>query len=159
MIQIFTDGSALGNPGPGGLGIVIIKDGNLHYSRSVASPKIVTNNRMELLAIYMSLKLLNENPTEFKSQDISITSDSKYVLDSILKGWATNWIRKKDTGRPNYDLWLLTISQYDIARSEYSLELLWVKGHAGNEYNELADRLACQGSAESRELMNNQITV
>lgn len=133
-IRIFTDGGALGNPGPGGYGIVILdKAGRQELSGGYRN---TTNNRMELMGAIVALK-------QFASPErIVLTTDSKYVVNGIEKGWAkkwraNGWMRTKSEPALNYDLWctLLELSEF------HTLRLKWVKGHAGHKENERCDEL------------------
>ena len=133
-IEIFTDGSSKGNPGPGGLGIVMrygekVKEYSEGFRRT-------TNNRMELLAVIRALDKL-------KRYDIPVIvySDSKYVIDSIEKGWVFNWVKTGFRGKKNEDLW----RRYLDLHSKFTIEYSWVKGHAGDPGNERADALANLG--------------
>jgi ribonuclease HI len=136
IITIYTDGSALGNPGPGGWGSVLIW-GNLRKEFS-GGFKLTTNNRMEILAVIEALKAL-------KAKDrlkVILHSDSKYVIDSISKGWIHDWKRrgwKRKTGPVlNMDLWqelLPLLTKHDI-------EFKWVPAHTGIPENERCDELA-----------------
>ena len=102
MIKIYTDGSSRGNPGPGGYGVVLIyKNNRKEISQGY---KNTTNNRMELLAVIKALEALNENDLQIK-----IFSDSKYVVESIEKGWLWNWEKKNFKKKMNVDLWLSLI--------------------------------------------------
>jgi ribonuclease HI len=140
-IVIYTDGSSLGNPGPGGYGVVIPKeDGDREFSGGFRK---TTNNRMELLACIVGLEQLDARA------NVLLYSDSRYVVDGITKGWARNWQRKgwrKSNGATalNPDLWqrlLALCARHDVQFS-------WVKGHAGNPGNERCDRLANQAAAD-----------
>lgn len=139
-IVIYTDGSSLGNPGPGGYGLVIPSEsGDRELSGGF---RRTTNNRMELLACIVGLE-------QFRSPVVvSLYSDSRYVVDGITKGWAKNWRRngwRKSNGSPalNPDLWarLLTLCE------RHNVQFIWVKGHAGNPGNERCDQLATQAAA------------
>jgi ribonuclease HI len=140
-IVIYTDGSSLGNPGPGGYGVVI-PSGNGDRELSGGFRK-TTNNRMELLACIVGLE-------QFRSPAaVALYSDSRYVVDGITKGWAKNWRRngwRKSNGSPalNPDLWerLLTLCE------RHDVRFVWVKGHAGNPGNERCDQLATQAAAQ-----------
>ncbi len=135
-IVIFSDGGSINNPGPGGYGAIIIKNGKeLELSQGY---RLTTNNRMELRGVISAL-------TEVRGtkEKIKVYTDSKYVVDAINKGWTKNWQRngwlKADkTPVLNRDLWELLV---DLNR-ELDVEFNWVKGHAGNHYNERCDRLA-----------------
>lgn len=130
-IEIFTDGSAKNNPGRGGYGIVM-RYGNKvkEYSEGF---RRTTNNRMELLAVIKGLEKL-------KRYDIPVIvySDSKYVIDSITKGWVFNWAKAGFRGKKNEDLW----RRYLDLHSKFDIEYSWVKGHAGHPENERCDVLA-----------------
>jgi ribonuclease HI len=130
-IEIFTDGSSRGNPGPGGYGIVMrYGDKVKEYSEGF---RRTTNNRMELLAVIKALEKL-------KRYDIPVIvySDSKYVIDSIEKGWVFNWVKTGFRGKKNEDLW----RRYLDLHSKFTIEYSWVKGHAGHPENERCDVLA-----------------
>jgi ribonuclease HI len=134
-IQIYTDGSARGNPGPGGFGVI------LKYKQSLKEIsqgyRLTTNNRMELLAVVCALESLKTNAIPVK-----IYSDSKYVIDSIQKGWIYNWHSKGFAKKKNKDLWLRYLS---VAKS-FKIEFVWVKGHNGHPENERCDVLAVQAA-------------
>lgn len=134
-ITIYTDGSALGNPGPGGLGAVLIyKDKRKEIARGYHR---TTNNRMELRAVIEALKSLKTSKHRVK-----VYSDSKYVVDAFNKGWLANWEKKNFKNRKNPDLWkeLLALSH------TFDIEWYWVKGHAGHNENERCDKLAVQAA-------------
>lgn len=134
-IHIFTDGACKGNPGPGGWGAVLrYRGAEKEISGGEAN---TTNNRMELTALIKALELLKE-PCK-----IIVTSDSKYVIDGMSKGWAAGWKKRgwiKSDKKPalNPDLWeqLLTLS------AGHTIEYRWIKGHAGHPENERCDALA-----------------
>ena len=131
MIEIFTDGASSGNPGPGGYG-VILRSGQ-HYKELSEGFRKTTNNRMELLAVIKGLEAL-KNP----GQDVTIFSDSKYVIDAIEKRWLNGWVAKGFAGKKNKDLWMryLTISKL------HKIKFVWVRGHNGHPENERCDVLA-----------------
>jgi ribonuclease HI len=134
-IYIFTDGSARGNPGPGGYGAVLKFKGNVKELSE--GYRYTTNNRMELLSIIVALESLKTN-----SFPVEICSDSKYVIDSITKGWVFNWKTKGFKGKKNKDLWL----RYLNLHPKFNLTFKWVKGHAGHPENERCDFLATQAA-------------
>ncbi len=141
IIEIYTDGAAKGNPGNGGYGVFLrfgtkIKELSQGY-------RLTTNNRMELLAVIVALESLKTT-----SYPVRITSDSKYVIDSITKGWVLNWVKKGFTGKKNEDLW----RRYLHIAKNFRLEFIWVRGHNGHYENERCDLLAVQ-AAESRNLL------
>ncbi|MCA0373150.1 MAG: ribonuclease HI [Proteobacteria bacterium] len=134
LVEIFTDGACSGNPGPGGWG-AILRYGDKERELS-GGEKDTTNNRMELMAAIIALETLKE-PCE-----VSLTTDSKYVMDGITKwifGWKKkNW--KKADNKPvlNADLW----QRLDVANARHKVNWNWVKGHAGHAENERCDELA-----------------
>ena len=130
-VEVYTDGSSKGNPGPGGFGVVMIFGGK---RKEISQGfRLTTNNRMELMAIVVVLESLKS-----KKHPVHITSDSKYVIDSITKGWIYSWVKKNFKGKKNKDLWL----RYIAAEKGYKLSFSWVKGHAGHVENEICDQLA-----------------
>jgi ribonuclease HI len=148
QITIYTDGSALGNPGSGGYGIVLIKDGVT--TKISQGYRHTTNNRMEMMAVITVLEELEEDATD---RPITIFSDSQYTINGITKGWAKGWRKKnwkKSDGKPalNIDLWKRML---DVTERFPNLSFQWLKGHAGDPMNELADELAncaARGSAK-----------
>ncbi len=130
-IEIFTDGAAKGNPGPGGYGVLLRFNGK---EKEISEGfRITTNNRMELLAVITALKSLKSN-----KYPVIIYSDSKYVIDAITKGWLFKWQKTDFKGKKNKDLWL----QYIPLHFEYKPKFVWVKGHSGHIENERCDQLA-----------------
>lgn len=134
-VYIYTDGACSGNPGPGGWGS-ILKFGNAYKELSGADI-LTTNNKMELTAVIMALRALKE-PCE-----VILTTDSKYVVDGIEKGWARSWKRNgwlKADKKPalNRELWEELLNLLDI----HKVRFIWVKGHAGHPENERCDELA-----------------
>ncbi len=134
-IEIFTDGACSGNPGPGGWGVVL-RYGNREKELS-GGEAMTTNNRMELTAAIMGLSALKE-PCAVK-----LVTDSKYVAEAIDKGWARSWQKngwKKADKKPalNSDLWQRLLELLDV----HTVNIEWVKGHAGHPENERCDKLA-----------------
>lgn len=134
-IEIYTDGACSGNPGAGGYGIVFLYK-NVRKELS-AGYKLTTNNRMEMLAVIVALKTLKE------PCNVTLYSDSKYVIDSIQKGWVynwekNNWKRNKKEMASNIDLWKELLPLLKI----HKVDFIWVKGHANNIENERCDELA-----------------
>lgn len=133
-IRIYTDGACLGNPGRGGYGAILLY--KEHQKKISGSEKETTNNRMELRGAIEALRTLK------KPSDIILHTDSKYVMDGIMK-WISNW--KKNGWRTadrkpvkNADLW----QDLDIEVEKHKIEWIWVKGHSGNHFNEIVDELA-----------------
>lgn len=140
MIIIYTDGSSKGNPGPGGYGTVLkFKDFRKELSEGFRK---TTNNRMELLAVIKGLEAIKK-----PNAPVKVFSDSKYVVDSIEKGWLWGWIKKDFKGKKNKDLWLRYAEIHKVHRVTFQ----WVKGHAGNEENERCDELAVNAAESSNQ--------
>jgi ribonuclease HI len=139
-IEIFTDGSAKGNPGPGGYGAILRFDGK--EKELSAGFRLTTNNRMELLAVITALEALKSD-----RYPVHIYSDSKYVVDAINNGWVFGWKKKKFKGKKNPDLW----ERYLQIHPKFKLNFHWVKGHDGHPENERCDKLAVK-AAESNNL-------
>ncbi len=138
-VDIYSDGACSGNPGPGGWG-AILRYGK--YEREMSGgEKQTTNNRMELLAIISALRALNEPCKVF------IHSDSKYVIDAVVQGWAkkwkaNGWMRNKKDKALNVDLWEQLLELLE----KHEVEFEWIKGHSGHPENEKCDQLAVQES-------------
>ncbi|MGN1109674.1 MAG: ribonuclease HI [Oscillospiraceae bacterium] len=135
FVEIYSDGACSGNPGPGGWGAILRCDGR-EKELSGGEPH-TTNNRMELTGVIEALSAL-KFPCEVK-----VTTDSKYVVDGIEKGWAQGWKKrgwKKSDGKPalNPDLWEKLLELLAV----HDVEFCWIKGHAGHPENERCDRLA-----------------
>lgn len=137
MIEIFTDGASSGNPGPGGYG-AILRSGP-HYKELSAGFRKTTNNRMELLAVIVALESLKK-----LNQDVTVYSDSKYVIDAIEKKWVFGWVKKGFAGKKNPDLWMRFLQIYKLHRVRF----VWVRGHAGHRENERCDELAVAASKD-----------
>jgi len=133
-VEIFTDGSCKGNPGPGGWG-VILRKGNTEREMSGGEPE-TTNNRMEMMAAIKALQAL-KRPCE-----VALYTDSKYMIDGITKwihGWKKNgWRNAAKKPVANAELW----QELEAAAQRHKVEWHWVKGHAGHAENERADTLA-----------------
>ncbi len=139
MIVIYTDGASQGNPGPGGYGVVMKY--KQHRKELSAGFQKTTNNRMELLAVIVALEALKE-----KNLPVTVYSDSKYVVDSVEKGWLWGWVKKGFKGKKNKDLWERFIPAYKNQKVKFK----WVKGHAGIPENERCDELAVNAAEGSR---------
>ena len=142
-IIIYTDGSAKGNPGRGGYGVVMLS--GKHRKEISAGFLLTTNNRMELLAIIVGLESVKKQKAE-----IIVYSDSKYVVNAVEKGWLFNWQKKNFKGKKNSDLWIRFLSVYN----KHSIRFFWVKGHNNNVENERCDRLAVS-AAEGADLVSD----
>ncbi len=135
-ITIYTDGSARGNPGPGGYGVVLIS-GKRRKELSQGY-RLTTNNRMELLSVIVALEALKA-----ECCDVTVYSDSKYVVEAVEKGWLQEWVRKDFKKKKNVDLWLRFLEIY----KKHRVRFVWVKGHANNAENNVCDKLAVEASA------------
>ena len=134
-VEIYTDGACRGNPGKGGWGAVLVYNGR--EKELSGGERETTNNRMELTAAIKALGQLRE-PCE-----VTLTSDSKYLIDAITKGWVKSWKSKgwkKSDGKEalNVDLWEELLPLLDT----HKVTFVWVKGHDGHPYNERFDKLA-----------------
>lgn len=151
-VNIYTDGACSGNPGPGGYGAVLVyidSDGVKHEKEFSAGYKHVTNNQMELLAVIVAVEALK------KPCNITLTSDSKYVVEAFSKKWIDGWIKrgwKTSDKKPvkNVELWQKLLK----ALKPHDIEFVWVKGHAGHPYNERCDELAVTAYKQNNLLEN-----
>lgn len=142
-IIIYTDGSSKGNPGNGGYGIVMIS--GRHRKELKQGFKLTTNNRMELLAVIVALENVKK-----ESSEITIYSDSKYVVDSVEKKWVFAWEKKKFNKKKNPDLWIRFLKVYRLQKVSF----VWVKGHNNNKENERCDFLAVQAAGAKNLLVD-----
>jgi ribonuclease HI len=134
-VTIYTDGACLGNPGPGGFGVVLLYEG--HRRELSSGFRLTTNNRMEILAAVVGLEALKTRCR------VTLYSDSQYVVNAVQKGWAirwraNNWRRNKSDMALNPDLWERLLQ----CTEKHQAEFRWVRGHAGNPENERCDILA-----------------
>jgi ribonuclease HI len=140
--ELFTDGSCLGNPGPGGWACVLQGiDGSLTYLTGYETS--TTNNRMELTAVIKGLEYLQGRT------DVTVVTDSQYVMQAFVQGWLIDWKRRgwKTSGKKdvkNRDLW----ERLDVLVQAHDVAWKWVKGHGSNESNNRADRMAFQAAQE-----------
>lgn len=144
-IIIYTDGASRGNPGPGGYGVVLISG---KYRKELAAGyRLTTNNRMELLAVIVALEALKD-----KGHDVTIYSDSKYVIDAITKGWVFTWNAKHFKGKKNPDLW----KRFLQIHNKHRVQFQWIKGHNNIPENERCDALAVE-AALKRNLLVDEV--
>jgi ribonuclease HI len=135
QVTIFTDGACLGNPGPGGYGVVLLHGTN---RRELSGGfRLTTNNRMEMTAVIVGLETLNQ------PCDVDVHSDSEYVVHALERGWAVRWRERGwrlGDKRPaaNVDLWEKLLALREV----HHVKLHWVRGHAGHVENERCDELA-----------------
>ena len=139
QLIIYTDGSARGNPGPGGYG-AILQWGTARKEISQGYRK-TTNNRMELMAVIAALESLTRDGV-----DVTIYSDSSYVVNAIEKGWLFGWLKTGFKGKKNVDLW----KRFYTVFKKHNVKFVWVKGHADNPMNNRCDELATM-AADSRD--------
>ncbi len=142
QVNIFTDGAARGNPGPGGYGVVLIA--GKHYKELSEGFRNTTNNRMELLAVIKALEAM-----KVEGIHITIHTDSKYVCDAVTKGWVFNWQRTNFKDKKNADLWTQFLRLYPKNKITFK----WVKGHAGHKENERCDVLATTAADDKANLL------
>lgn len=136
-VTIYTDGSSRGNPGPGGYGVVLLSG---PYRKELsAGYAVTTNNRMELLAVIAGLEALKNDGCE-----VTIYSDSRYVVDAVEKKWVFGWERKGFRDKKNPDLWQRFLRVY----RRHDVRFVWVKGHAEIPENERCDRLAVAAASQ-----------
>jgi len=141
-ITLFSDGSALGNPGPGGYG-VILRFGDKE-KELCGGDRYTTNNRMELLGAIEGLKALKE-PCE-----VEIVSDSSYVVKGINE-WLEGWIKRDFKKVKNPDLW----QEYIKAATQHKVNATWIRGHDGHIENERCDKLARDAALQMKESLQN----
>ncbi len=130
-VTMYTDGGASGNPGPGGYGTLLMY--GQHVKEMSEGFRLTTNNRMELLAVIVGLEALTREGVE-----VEVYSDSKYVVDAVSKRWVFGWEKKGYKDKKNPDLWQRFLRVY----RKHKVTFHWVKGHAGNPYNERVDAMA-----------------
>jgi len=141
-VTIYTDGGCLGNPGPGGYGAVLRHGG--HEKRLSGGFRQTTNNRMEIMGAIVALEALKAPCS------VTLRSDSKYLVDAMRLGWverwkAHGWRRNKKDRAVNVDLWERLLA----ACQRHTVTFVWVRGHAGHQYNEICDTLATQAAARA----------
>lgn len=141
-INIYTDGSSRGNPGPGGYGAIL--QYGPHIKELSEGYKYTTNNRMELMAVIKALEALKQD-----GLNITIYTDSKYVCDAVEKGWLKSWIAKNFNKVKNPDLW----QKYHRLSLKHQIKFKWIRGHNGHPQNERCDALATAAA------LNNPVLV
>lgn len=145
QVHIYTDGSARGNPGPGGFGIVMLLVGDTRRREIAQGYQHTTNNRMELLAVIVALQQIKE------PCDITCYTDSRYVSDAVNKNWLKGWEKKNFAKTKNPDLWIQFLKLY----KQHAPAMVWVKGHADNKWNERCDVLATT-AAQGNQLLEDK---
>ena len=144
-ITIHTDGAARGNPGPGGYGIVL--QAGKHRKELSQGYKLTTNNRMELLAVIVALEQLKN-----KNSNVTIYTDSKYVVDAVEKKWLFNWEKTNFKKKKNPDLWKRFLKIFN----NHQVKFVWIKGHNDIVENEVCDRLAVEASKNTHLLVDEE---
>tara|TARA_B100000953_G_C17934860_1_gene395049 strand:- start:113 stop:574 length:462 start_codon:yes stop_codon:yes gene_type:complete len=140
-VNIYTDGSSLGNPGPGGYGLImewVGKDVIKEFSKGFIK---TTNNRMELLAVITGLELLKKD-----GFDVIIYSDSKYVVDAVKKEWLFDWKKNNFKKKKNIDLW----KRFLLVYKKHKIKFEWIKGHNNHPQNERCDFLAVEAANSNK---------
>ncbi len=140
QVHIYTDGACSGNPGKGGYGIVMEWVGKPYQKEFSEGFKRTTNNRMELLAVIVALEKLKSNKL-----DVTVFSDSKYVVDAVEKEWVFGWEKKGFKNKKNIDLWKRFLKVY----RKHKVDFRWVKGHNDHVQNERCDVLAVEASQQN----------
>lgn len=141
QVLLYTDGASRGNPGPGGYGLVLEWVGRRVFKEASAGFRLTTNNRMELLAVIVGLEMLKHPGTK-----VLVVSDSKYVVDSVSKGWVFGWEKKGFVGKKNPDLWRRFLKIY----RQHQVSFKWIKGHNNHPMNERCDQLAVAAAQQSK---------
>ena len=145
-VNIYTDGSSIGNPGPGGYGLIMEWVGkNLikEFSKGFIE---TTNNRMELLAVIIGLELLKKD-----GFDVVVFSDSKYVVDAVKKKWLFEWEKINFKKKKNIDLW----KRFLIVYKKHNVKFEWIKGHNNHPQNERCDFLAVEAANSNKLFVDN----
>ena len=137
VIQLYTDGAAKGNPGPGGYGVVLVS--GAHRKELSGGFGCTTNNRMELLAVIIGLEAL-----KVPGSRVTVYSDSTYVVNAIQKDWLRKWQATGFKKVKNVDLWRRFLEVWP----KYQVDFVWIKGHAGHLENERCDRLAVEAAGQ-----------
>lgn len=145
QVILYTDGSAQGNPGPGGYGLILEWAGYQVYKEFSQGYRLTTNNRMELLAVIVGLEKLKNAGTK-----VLVVSDSKYVVDAVTKGWVFGWEKKNFKDKKNPDLWMRFLRIY----RQHQVSFQWVKGHNNHPMNERCDVLAVQAGKQKNLLVD-----
>jgi ribonuclease HI len=135
-VTIYTDGSARGNPGPGGYGVILMS--GVHRKELSKGYSHTTNNRMELMAVIAGLKALKKT-----GMNVTIYSDSQYVVKAVQEGWLNKWIKTNfKGGKKNADLW----QEYYKVQQKHHVRFVWVRGHSDNPFNNRCDQLATEAA-------------
>ena len=139
-INIYTDGSSIGNPGPGGYGIIMVLEDNAYKKEVSQGFSLTTNNRMELLAVIVALENI-----KIISSNVEVFTDSKYVSDAVEKKWVFEWEKLNFKKKKNSDLW----KRFLIIYRKHNVTFRWIKGHNNHPENERCDYLANKAARSS----------
>ena len=139
-INIYTDGSSIGNPGPGGYGIIMVLENNAYKKEVSQGFSLTTNNRMELLAVIVALENI-----KIISSNVEVFTDSKYVSDAVEKKWVFEWEKLNFKKKKNSDLW----KRFLIIYRKHNVTFRWIKGHNNHPENERCDYLANKAARSS----------
>ncbi len=140
-VHIYTDGACSGNPGNGGYGIVMEWVDKPYKKEFSAGYRLTTNNRMELLAVIVAIEMLKTD-----NVDVTVYSDSKYVVDAVEKKWVFGWQKKGFKDKKNVDLWKRFLNIFP----KHNIKFIWIKGHNDHLQNERCDRLAVAASQQEK---------
>lgn len=141
-IEMYTDGSSRGNPGPGGYGVIMMSGGRTKELSQ--GYRLTTNNRMELMGVIAGLEAMKKTKL-----DITVYTDSQYIVKAVKEGWLNKWLATNFAkGKKNKDLWVRFYNLYKL----HSVHFVWVKGHANNPYNNRCDLLATS-AADGKDLL------
>lgn len=144
-VNIYTDGASKGNPGKGGYGIIMELESSNYRKEFSKGYRLTTNNRMELLAVVEALKKLKKPQTQ-----VTIYTDSRYVVDSVEKKWVFGWEKKNFKDKKNADLW----REFLVEFRKHSVSFIWIKGHNAHPQNERCDFLATQACEQTKLLID-----
>ena len=139
-INIYTDGSSIGNPGPGGYGIIMVLENNAYKKEVSQGFSLTTNNRMELLAVIVALENI-----KIISSNVEVFTDSKYVSDAVEKKWVFEWEKLNFKKKKNPDLW----KRFLIIYRKHNVTFRWIKGHNNHPENERCDYMANKAARSS----------
>ena len=139
-INIYTDGSSIGNPGPGGYGIIMVLENNAYKKEVSQGFSLTTNNRMELLAVIVALENI-----KIISSNVEVFTDSKYVSDAVEKKWVFEWEKLNFKKKKNSDLW----KRFLIIYRKHNVTFRWIKGHNNHPENEICDYMANKAARSS----------
>lgn len=144
-IFIYTDGACLGNPGPGGYGIVMELENSTYKKELNEGYRLTTNNRMELMAVIVGLEQI-----KIPNSKVVVVSDSKYVVDAVNLKWIFGWVKKRYKDVKNPDLWKRFLKIYN----QHEVTMQWIKGHNMHPQNERCDFLAVQATRKPNLLID-----